>query len=73
MAKPSIEELYKKYAWTSWFYDFLDYPWERQYRRWRPRLLEDVSGAVLEAGQGQSHGGGGSAITRRLEHRQRCL
>ncbi|MFH1918414.1 MAG: class I SAM-dependent methyltransferase, partial [Planctomycetota bacterium] len=44
--------LYKKYQVTSWFYDILDYPWERQYRRWRPSLLEDVTGSVLEAGIG---------------------
>ncbi|MFH1267725.1 MAG: class I SAM-dependent methyltransferase, partial [Planctomycetota bacterium] len=41
-----------KYQVTSWFYDILDYPWERQYRRWRPSLLEDVTGSVLEAGVG---------------------
>jgi len=34
------------------FYDILDYPWERQYRKWRPGLLEDVSGEVIEAGVG---------------------
>jgi len=44
--------LYRKYQVTSWFYDILDYPWERQYRRWRPSLLEDVTGSVLEAGVG---------------------
>jgi demethylmenaquinone methyltransferase/2-methoxy-6-polyprenyl-1,4-benzoquinol methylase len=44
--------LVKKYRVTSWFYDILDYPWERQYRRWRPSLLAEVSGAVLEAGVG---------------------
>ena len=32
--------------------DILDYPWERQYRKWRPGLLTDVSGEVLEAGVG---------------------
>ena len=42
----------KRYAVTAWFYDFLDYPWERQYRKWRPELLKDVSGDVLEAGVG---------------------
>jgi demethylmenaquinone methyltransferase/2-methoxy-6-polyprenyl-1,4-benzoquinol methylase len=42
----------KRYAVTAWFYDILDYPWERQYRKWRPRLLEDVRGEVLEAGIG---------------------
>jgi demethylmenaquinone methyltransferase/2-methoxy-6-polyprenyl-1,4-benzoquinol methylase len=34
------------------FYDVLDYPWESQYKKWRPRLLEDVHGAVIEAGVG---------------------
>ena len=34
------------------FYDILDYPWERQYKRWRPELLKDVRGSVIEAGVG---------------------
>ncbi|HXY61337.1 MAG TPA: class I SAM-dependent methyltransferase [Nitrospirota bacterium] len=42
----------KRYAITAWFYDILDYPWERQYRKWRPELLKDVHGEVLEAGVG---------------------
>lgn len=42
----------KRYAVTAWFYDILDYPWERQYRKWRPGLLADVHGEVLEAGVG---------------------
>jgi demethylmenaquinone methyltransferase/2-methoxy-6-polyprenyl-1,4-benzoquinol methylase len=42
----------KRYALTAWFYDILDYPWELQYRKWRPGLLADVSGDVLEAGVG---------------------
>lgn len=42
----------KRYGVTAWFYDILDWPWERQYRRWRPQILGDVSGAVLEAGVG---------------------
>ena len=41
-----------KYWFTAWFYDLLDYPWERQYRQWRPQLLADVHGQVLEAGAG---------------------
>jgi len=41
-----------KYDITAWFYDILDYPWERQYRHWRPRFVGDVRGAVLEAGVG---------------------
>jgi ubiquinone/menaquinone biosynthesis C-methylase UbiE len=44
--------LQAKYDITSWLYDILDYPWERQYRRWRPALLDDVRGEVLEAGVG---------------------
>lgn len=42
----------KRYAVTAWLYDILDYPWERQYRKWRPWLLGDVHGEVLEAGVG---------------------
>jgi demethylmenaquinone methyltransferase/2-methoxy-6-polyprenyl-1,4-benzoquinol methylase len=44
--------LQTKYNVTAWFYDLLDYPWERQYRLWRPRLLGDVSGKTLELGVG---------------------
>lgn len=44
--------LQAKYNITAWFYDILDYPWERQYRNWRPILLKDVQGEVLEAGVG---------------------
>lgn len=44
--------LQSKYDITALFYDILDYPWERVYRRWRPGLLEDVHGRVLEAGVG---------------------
>lgn len=44
--------LQAKYNVTALFYDILDYPWERKYRRWRPRLLSDVGGLVLEAGVG---------------------
>jgi ubiquinone/menaquinone biosynthesis C-methylase UbiE len=42
----------QRYAVTAWFYDILDYPWELQYRKWRPELLRDVTGEVLEAGVG---------------------
>ncbi|MDA8100987.1 MAG: class I SAM-dependent methyltransferase [Nitrospiraceae bacterium] len=42
----------RRYAITAWFYDILDYPWELQYRKWRPGLLHDVQGEVLEAGVG---------------------
>jgi len=41
-----------RYNITAWFYDILDFPWERQYRNWRPILLQDVHGEVLEAGVG---------------------
>lgn len=34
------------------FYDILDYPWERQYKMWRPQLISDAKGRVLEAGVG---------------------
>lgn len=44
--------LQAKYDITAWFYDLLDFPWERLYRRWRPALPSDVQGAVLEAGVG---------------------
>lgn len=44
--------LQAKYHITAWFYDILDYPWELQYRHWRPELLKDVRGSVLEAGVG---------------------
>jgi len=48
-----------RYSITAWFYDILDWPWERQYRKWRPGLLADVTGNVLEAGVGTG---------RNLEH-----
>jgi len=41
-----------RYNITAWFYDILDFPWELQYRKWRPVLLAEVSGDVLEAGVG---------------------
>jgi ubiquinone/menaquinone biosynthesis C-methylase UbiE len=41
-----------KYNVTAMFYDILDYPWERIYREWRPGLLGDLRGKVLEAGVG---------------------
>jgi ubiquinone/menaquinone biosynthesis C-methylase UbiE len=47
-----IRRLQGKYDVTAWFYDILDFPWELQYRRWRPILLSDVHGNVLEAGVG---------------------
>ncbi len=51
-AGDDIRRLQAKYAVTAWFYDVLDFPWELQYRRWRPGLLQDVRGQVLEAGVG---------------------
>src|SRR5512145_3204716 len=42
----------ERYGVTAWFYDLLDYPWERQYRQWRPKLVGDLHGEVLEAGVG---------------------
>lgn len=47
-----LDRLQAKYNLTAWFYDVLDFPWELQYRRWRPGLLSDVRGHVLEAGVG---------------------
>jgi len=47
-----LRRLQAKYDITAWFYDILDFPWELQYRYWRPGLLEDVRGYVLEAGVG---------------------
>lgn len=41
-----------KYNITALFYDLLDYPWERIYREWRPWLIGDLRGSVLEAGVG---------------------
>lgn len=44
--------LQAKYNITAIFYDILDYPWERIYKKWRPDLLKDIRGRVLEAGVG---------------------
>jgi len=44
--------LQKKYHVTASFYDILDYPWERMYRKWRPTLAGDLRGKILEAGVG---------------------
>jgi hypothetical protein len=46
----------------------LDYPWERQYRHWRPRLVGDLHGEVLEAGVGIAMTDRYSHLT--LEHRR---
>lgn len=42
----------RRYDFTAWIYDILDYPWEKTYRKWRPELLGDLRGSVLEAGVG---------------------
>jgi len=44
-----------KYQITAWFYDILDYPWELKYKKWRPSLVGDLRGKVLEAGVGTGH------------------
>jgi demethylmenaquinone methyltransferase/2-methoxy-6-polyprenyl-1,4-benzoquinol methylase len=44
--------LQAKYNLTAIFYDILDYPWERIYKKWRPALLADIRGTVLETGVG---------------------
>lgn len=47
--------LQAKYNVTALFYDILDSPWERIYRKWRPALIDDLRGKVLEAGVGTGH------------------
>ena len=42
----------RRYRTTALFYDLLDLPWEMIYRKWRPVLVGDVRGTVLEAGVG---------------------
>lgn len=44
-----------KYNITALFYDILDYPWERVYKKWRPSLIGELRGKVLEAGVGTGH------------------
>jgi ubiquinone/menaquinone biosynthesis C-methylase UbiE len=46
------ESLERRYRITAYLYDFLDWPWERLYRRWRPEILGDLQGTVLEVGVG---------------------
>ena len=46
------EKNLRRYNITAWFYDILDYPWEQTYRKWRPELVGDLRGTVLEAGVG---------------------
>ena len=50
--KDENSSLQAKYNITAMFYDILDYPWERIYKKWRPSLLADIRGQVLEAGVG---------------------
>jgi len=55
MKNPDANEnllLRAKYNTTAFFYDILDYPWERIYKKWRAALLADVRGRVLEVGIG---------------------
>lgn len=54
LMKPREQNLYlqKKYNVTAYFYDVLDYPWERIYRKWRPKLVGDLRGKILEVGVG---------------------
>ena len=52
MTDPRTAELERKYNRTARVYDFLDWPWERQYRRWRPLIVGDLEGRVLEVGVG---------------------
>ena len=44
--------LRRTYDSTAWWYDLLDYPWERIYRNWRPLLAGDLTGNVLDLGVG---------------------
>ncbi len=41
-----------RYKTTALFYDILDFPWELQYKKWRPALVNDIKGKVIEAGVG---------------------
>lgn len=52
MTDPRSAPLERKYRFTSRVYDLLDWPWERKYRKWRPGLVGDVRGRVLEVGVG---------------------
>ena len=49
--REELLRLRAKYNITARFYEILDFPWELPYRHGRPRLLEDVRGNVLEAGE----------------------
>jgi ubiquinone/menaquinone biosynthesis C-methylase UbiE len=48
----SSDRLRKKYQGTAAWYDILDSPWERVYRRWRPGLTANLHGRILEVGVG---------------------
>lgn len=52
MVDPRTAPLERKYRWTAPLYDLLDAPWERRYRLWRPSIVGDLTGRVLEAGVG---------------------
>ncbi|MGD0281805.1 MAG: class I SAM-dependent methyltransferase, partial [Dissulfurispiraceae bacterium] len=41
-----------RYRSTALFYDILDFPWELLYKKWRPALVGDMQGEVIEAGVG---------------------
>jgi ubiquinone/menaquinone biosynthesis C-methylase UbiE len=51
-SRPQNFLLQKKYNVTAYFYDLLDYPWERIYKKWRPTLVGDLRGKILETGIG---------------------
>ncbi len=42
----------KRYNIVALLYDILDFPWELQYKKWRPNLIGDLRGEILEAGIG---------------------
>lgn len=52
MTDPRTAPLERKYRLAARFYDVLDWPWELQYRRWRPGIVGDLRGRVLEVGVG---------------------
>lgn len=52
LTDPRTAPLERKYRITARLYDILDWPWELQYRKWRPDVVGDVRGRVLEAGVG---------------------
>lgn len=52
MPDPRTAHLERKYRVTAHLYDILDWPWERLYRRWRPSIVGDLRGDVLEVGVG---------------------